>query len=122
MVVELLSRLKTFQIISFFSGWYDHQYFRSMECYDTNTKTWSQEADMKIARRGHGLVSLDGKLFAIGGFHLLDVDMFEVYDPKTDTWSLLQHKLGGNISYNGACVIIKSLLLKIKTNYLHNNE
>ena len=83
-----------------------------MECYDAVTKTWSKAADMNIARRGHGLVSLQGRLYAIGGLGAADsiLDSLEVYDPDSDTWTVLQHKLGGKVAHNGACLLIKSLM------------
>ena len=83
-----------------------------MECYDTVTKTWSKAADMNIARRGHGLVSLQGRLYAIGGLGAADsiLDSLEVYDPDIDTWTLLQQKIDAKVAHHGACLVIKSFL------------
>ena len=88
------------------TGGYDDQDMSSAECYDPDTKTWSQVASMNIARRGHGLVILHGKLYAIGGAEI------EVYDPDNDIWTLLQHKLDGKMAFTGSCII--------KNYYLHS--
>ena len=76
----------------------DQSMFR-VDCYDPDTNTWSQMANMNIARRGHSLVSLHGRLYAIGG---AGVDSVEVYDPDNNTWTLLQHKLDGRVLGTGA--------------------
>ena len=50
------------------------------------------------------LVSIHGRLYAIGGFPA--VDSVEVYDPKNNIWTLfLQHKLDGGVT--GAALIKK---------------
>ena len=56
----------------------DYQPMSSVNCYDPDTNTWSQLANMNNARWNHSLVSLQGRLYAIGGN---DVDSVEVYDP-----------------------------------------
>ena len=58
------------------------QTMSSVDCYDPNTNTWSQMANMNIARWSHSLVSLQGRLYAIGGDWVDDV---EVYDPYSNT-------------------------------------
>ena len=62
---------------------------------------------MNITRAGHSLVSLHGRLYAIGGD---GVDSVEVYDPDNNTWTLLQHKLDGGVDETGACLIKKYYL------------
>ena len=62
----------------------------SVDCYDPDTNTWSQVANMNIARQDHSLVNLHRRLYAIGG---LKCDSVEVYNPDNNTWTLLQHKL-----------------------------
>ena len=78
------------------------QSMSSVDCYDPDTNTWSQMANMNIARRGHGLVSLHGRLYAIGGY---GVDSVEVFDPDNNTWTLLQQKLDGKVYDTGAGLI-----------------
>ena len=79
----------------------------SVDCYDPDTNTRSQVANMNIARRGHSLVSLDGRLYALGG---AGVDSVEVYDPDNNTWTLLQQELDGKVSHTGAGLIKKYYL------------
>ena len=81
----------------------NEQTLSSVDCYDPDTNTWSQMANMNIARRGHSLVSLDGRLYAIGG-HQVERSV-EVYDPGRNTWTLLQLKLDGEVRGAGAGVI-----------------
>ena len=85
----------------------DCQPMSSVDCYDPDTNTWSQVADMNMARRGHSLVSLHGRLYAIGGYR---VDTVDVYDPGNDTWTLLQHKLDGEVLGTGAGLFKKYYL------------
>ena len=84
-----------------------YQAMSRVDCYDLDTNTWSQVANMNIARHGHSLVSLHGRLYAIGG---RDVDSVEVYDPDNNTWSLLQLKLDGELYGTGAGLITKLFL------------
>ena len=80
----------------------DYQPMSSVDCYDPDTNTWSQVANMNCARKEHILVSLYGRLYAIGG---RDADSVEVYDPSNNTWTLLQHKLEGRVASTGAGLI-----------------
>ena len=73
------------------------QYISHAYCYDPDTNTWSQLPNMNISRTCHSLVSLQGRLYAVGGY---DVDSVEVFD--NDTWTLLQHKLDGEVYETGA--------------------
>ena len=73
----------------------------SVKCYDLNTNTWSYVAKMNTPRSGHCLVSIYGRLYAIGG---QNVDSIEVYDPENNTWTLLQHKMEGRIENTAACL------------------
>ena len=70
------------------------QHMSSVDCYDPDTNTWSRLPDMNIARVGHSLVSLHGRLYAIGGY---GVDSVEVFDPDNNTWTLLKQKVDGEV-------------------------
>ena len=78
------------------------------ECYDPATDTWSRQsaslksqvASMNIAREGHELIALHGRLYSIGGYNggfgeSNVVDSVEVYDPGNNTWTILPQKLEG---------------------------
>ena len=88
------------------TGGYDDglQPMSRVDCYDPDTNTRSQVANMNIARRRHSLVSLHGRLYAIGGS---DVDSVEVYDHDNNTWTVLKHKLDGRVLGTGAGLIKK---------------
>ena len=90
------------------TGGGDFGVMSSVDCYDSDTNTWSQMANMNIARRGHCLVGLHGRLYAIGG---RGVDSVEVYDPDNNTWTLLQHKLDGRVAGAGAGLIKKFIIM-----------
>ncbi|VDN53417.1 unnamed protein product [Dracunculus medinensis] len=61
--------------------------FRSVEAYDWRKSRWFSIGDMNIRRRHVGVVSAQGKLYAIGGHdgnnHL---DSAECFDPATNMW------------------------------------
>ena len=87
------------------------QTMSSVDCYDPDTNTWSQVANMNIAMCDHSLVSYHVRLYAIGGD---GVDSVEVYDPDNNTWNLLEHKLDGGLSSAGAGLrgLLKKFLIK----------
>ena len=96
--------------IYFTGGYGDYQSWSQVDCYDPDTNTWSQVANMNIARTGHSLVSLHGSLYAIGGDRGLD--SVEFYDPDNNTWMLSQNKVEVKLYYTGAgaCNIKKYFL------------
>ncbi len=62
--------------------------------YDTRKDVWSRIGDLQIARFAHAVLSLDGKVYAIGGINNnamissgLGITSVEIYDPETDRWS-----------------------------------
>ena len=56
--------------------------------YNTLTGQWSNIASMQFSRAWAGAVSLDGKLYVMGGFDgQLRLRRVECYDPETDDWS-----------------------------------
>ncbi|VDN05304.1 unnamed protein product [Thelazia callipaeda] len=61
--------------------------FRSVEAYDWRRDKWFSISDMNIRRRHVGVVSAQGKLYAIGGHdgtnHLSSAECF---DPATNMW------------------------------------
>ncbi len=60
--------------------------------YDPNTDTWVQKADMPTSRYYLGVESIDGKVYACGGYSTQVgggsyVVHNEMYDPNTNTWT-----------------------------------
>jgi N-acetylneuraminic acid mutarotase len=48
--------------------------------------TWTTMEPMPTARSGFGVAVVDGKIYAIGGYHSGYLNITEMYDPVTDTW------------------------------------
>jgi N-acetylneuraminic acid mutarotase len=53
--------------------------------------TWSNKAPMPAPREDHGVVTIDGKIYAVGGTAFQDAQIRrnEEYDPATDKWRVL---------------------------------
>jgi len=51
--------------------------------------TWTKKADMPTERYGLSTSVVNGKIYAIGGWNVIDNDLkrVEEYDPVSDTWS-----------------------------------
>ena len=66
-----------------------------VERYDPATNRWRQMAALPVALSHVGLVALNGKLYALGGFsgtaqdHTGAVDSLLEYNPATDAWRAL---------------------------------
>ncbi len=64
-----------------------------VEMYDPETDTWVRKQDMSRRRAAFGIGVVAGKIYAIGGTVDFQpevpwrVDLVEVYDPATDTWT-----------------------------------
>ncbi|HWR83846.1 MAG TPA: kelch repeat-containing protein [Candidatus Deferrimicrobium sp.] len=69
--------------VSCFSG--------NVEVYDPQTNTWSARASMPTPRSAFGVVTLGGKIYAVGGYQQWHnpeaLNIVEMYDPVTDTWT-----------------------------------
>ncbi len=48
---------------------------------------WSRKKDMPTARYSHRSAVLDDKIYVLGGSNGSNLDVVEVYDTKTDTWT-----------------------------------
>ncbi len=64
------------------------------EVYDPNTNLWAALAPLPVATSGLGLVELNGKLYAVGGWVVIPIIPFIavtantwIYDPVTNTWT-----------------------------------
>ena len=74
----------------------NRKHLKVVEMYDPQTNTWIRKQDMSIPRTQFGIGVVAGKIYAIGGYiHPRDrkpedpwrIDLVEVYDPATDTWT-----------------------------------
>ena len=82
-------------------GWNGTDFTPALEVYDPATNTWSTKANMPTPRINPAAVAIDGKLYVVGGRNVpptthcssgcqnynTGLDVLEVYDPVTDTWS-----------------------------------
>ncbi|XP_030014172.1 kelch-like protein 38 [Sphaeramia orbicularis] len=88
-------------------------YTRRMMAYDTKTNRFIKCANLKERRMHHSATVLNNRLYITGGRYvnghdvIQDSDNFEVYDPKTDTWTskgTLPYKLFDHGSLTLTCV------------------
>lgn len=64
---------------------------QAVNAYDPATNTWSNKSSMNYHRTAHGLATVGGKLYAIGGSnddgHPIEyMSSVEEYDPATNAW------------------------------------
>jgi len=69
--------------------------FGSVSASELVEDSWSSKASMRVPRVGLGVVAVEGKIYAIGGsttpvFYSTNlVDVNQMYDPISDTWTYL---------------------------------
>ncbi|XP_016658414.1 kelch-like protein 3 [Acyrthosiphon pisum] len=88
-------------------GGYDgHKYLKSVEVYRPSDGVWSSVADMEICRYSPGVAVLDGLLYVFGGELKGSsiVDTVEVYNPKTNIWTMERLSRNGVKIYGGVVV------------------
>ena len=62
----------------------------SVECFDPKTSTWCKVASIKTPRRNAMSVSVNDKIYIIGGYNGSSaVNLVEVYDPRENVWCCL---------------------------------
>lgn len=105
---------------------------RSAEMFDPETETWSPIAEMSLCRRNAGwnicfyapkvptilsicclgVITLNNQLYAVGGddgsSNLVSV---EIFNPKTDSWSMMPSCMSIGRSYAGVAVITNNKVL-----------
>jgi RNA polymerase sigma factor (sigma-70 family) len=62
----------------------------TVEEYDPKSDTWTRKADMPTPRCHMSISAVNGKIYAIAGWHseaFPSVSVVEEYDPATDTWT-----------------------------------
>ncbi len=80
-------------------------YFRSCERYDPSQDQWQKVANMKKGRGGHCLVTVHGRLYALGGLPRSQWKSVERYDPIEDKWTPLDAPLKRPRDYSSAVVL-----------------
>jgi RNA polymerase sigma factor (sigma-70 family) len=81
------------------------RFLSTVEAYDPATDTWTRKADMPT-RREPCAVTVDGKIYAIGGLQhgVVVVPTVEVYDPATNRWTR-KADMPTAREFHAACVI-----------------
>jgi len=79
--------------------------FGTMNITVLNTDFWFTVSNMPTARAGAAYVTLDGKIYVIGGvINHVTTNIVEVYDPSTDTWETKSSMPTARL-LAGACVL-----------------
>lgn len=76
---------------------------RSLFCFDTETQVWTKLKSMEIARSGFAATVYNGRIYVFGGQPVESAaHSAEVYDPSSDTWTLLPHPLPDALYFHSA--------------------
>lgn len=73
-------------------GIIDNQVISSVWKFDSLQRSWMQVADMLMPRARHASAAWKGKLYVLGGVHLMDdghligIESIDCYDAVTNTW------------------------------------
>ncbi|HEY7980191.1 MAG TPA: kelch repeat-containing protein [Candidatus Eremiobacteraceae bacterium] len=70
----------------------------TVEAYDPTTDSWSTKRPMPTQRLGLAVASMDGKIFALGGYACCkDTHKFDAYDPATNAWTAEENMLSNSV-------------------------
>ncbi|KAF8041925.1 hypothetical protein BT93_A0505 [Corymbia citriodora subsp. variegata] len=84
-------------------------YFSSAERFDPREHSWAKIGSLTTKRGCHSLVSLNEKLYALGGFDGNSmVPSVEVYDPRMDCW-MVGEPMNCARGYSAAAVLSESI-------------
>lgn len=79
------------------------------EAYNSKAKTWLSKSPMPTARHHATSAVVDGNVYVIGGriegtFPITNVNVTEMYDPKTDIWMTLDPMLSARSGISAASI------------------
>jgi hypothetical protein len=77
--------------IFIFGGWSEEYTLSSCESLDIRSNKWRSISPMPLKRGYHSSIEIGGKILMIAGYP--ETAQIDSYDPTTDTWATLQHKL-----------------------------
>jgi N-acetylneuraminic acid mutarotase/subtilisin family serine protease len=81
------------------------EFSQSVYKYDPTSNSWSTVASLPVPRVNHGLVTVNGKIYAIGGNNSTGVlDSIYEYDPLTDTWTAKDPVPQANFQFSTAVI------------------
>ncbi|XP_016658900.1 kelch-like protein 2 isoform X1 [Acyrthosiphon pisum] len=86
---------------------------KSVEAYSPSAGVWKSIPDMHLGRENAGVFTLDGLLYVMGGKNGSDYfDSVEIYNPKTNSWSMKKLSTS-HLPIYGAVVVDRSPHLRI---------
>jgi N-acetylneuraminic acid mutarotase len=74
------------------------------EAYDPSTNTWTAIAPMGTARSALAATTLNGKIYALGGWDGYRLNIAEAYDLRTNTWTAIA-SMGTRRNYLAAATL-----------------
>ncbi|XP_077984145.1 kelch-like protein 26 [Glandiceps talaboti] len=95
----------------YIGGGYAGQYINAVNAYDPDTNEWNERACMLTPRAWHSMVTVRGKIYAIGGNckdsdgKRVDVLTTECYSTPLDEWSTMSSELPSGCSVTNAVVM-----------------
>ena len=87
-----MNRANLFMTIFFFTSGSFVSVFNSVSASDLVEDTWNTKTPMRYNRSQFGVVAVDDRIYAIGGYDSSNwrySDVNERYDSKTDSWTIL---------------------------------
>jgi hypothetical protein len=78
---------------------------KTLNIYEVRSGKWSSGPQMTTGREDHGLVELDGKLYAVGGVSDEADQSVEVLDLRAGRWELLEARLQHPCLYAGVSTL-----------------
>ena len=102
---------------------------QTAEVYDPVKDEWASIPPMFAARYGAGVVSLDEKIFVVGGYgdHYDRLVSGECYDPKTKIWTRIPNVndeggVVGAVTIDGALLVASQYLSNVIKRYSPNSK
>jgi len=88
-------------------GTSDTEALDTVYVFDPSTQTYTQVASLNYARWGAIAVAYNGKIYVFGGIDgsKNPVPYVEVYDPNTDTWTVLNNTLPSELQGQGQMAV-----------------
>ncbi|RXE58134.1 Kelch repeat-containing protein [Acetivibrio mesophilus] len=91
---------------------YDSEFSQNVYKYDPASNSWSTVASLPVPMTYHGLVAVNGKIYAIGGYNSTGMlDSVYEYDPLTNTWATKGPMPQGNMQFSTAVINDKIFII-----------
>ena len=85
------NKIMTFMLLFFLISGIVTVAFNPVSASELIEDSWNTKTPMQHVRAGLGVIAVEGKIYALGGYGVDDVIVGtnERYDPKTDTWTTM---------------------------------